>query len=134
MAAALVAQGHADFATHRFHVDQVQVTVFLARRADAQQRHLGRQHGGLNISGAAQAAMIHAIEQQLLKPGFDNRRFALVDHVDLGLRNVDAQHLVAAGGQTAGTHGTHITQSKNTDVHSSLFRVRQCRPGYSVYR
>ncbi|MNS96324.1 hypothetical protein D3C72_1306170 [compost metagenome] len=124
MTAGFVTQGRADFLADRFHVDQVQIAVFLAGRANAQQRHLGRQHGGLNISGAAQATMIDAIEQQLLQPRLNNRRLALVDHVDLVLGNVDPQHLMATGGQTARTHSTHITQSENTDVHSSLFRAQ----------
>ncbi|MNH12027.1 hypothetical protein D3C79_715580 [compost metagenome] len=120
MAAGLVAHGGADFAAYRFHVDQVQVAVFLARGTDAQQRHLGGQHGGLDIRSAAQAAVAHAVEQQLFKARLDNGRLALVDHVDLGRRNIHAQHLVPTSGQTTGTDSAHITQSKDTDIHSSL--------------
>ncbi|MNH29199.1 hypothetical protein D3C79_894150 [compost metagenome] len=72
VAAGLVAHGGTDFAAHRLHVDQVQVAVLLAWGTDAQQRHLGGQHRGLDIRGATQAAVAHAIEQQLFQAGFDD--------------------------------------------------------------
>lgn len=113
----LVAHGHADFAAHAFDVVQLQIAVLLARRADTDERHIALQNGGGDVSSAAQAALTQALLQQFFQARLDDGRFAVVDQVDLVRGDVHANHVVTACRQTAGTNGTYITQTEDTDSH-----------------
>src|SRR5690606_28187753 len=122
----LVAHGHADLAAYAFDVVQFQITVLLARGADADERHIALQHGSGDIGGATQAALTQTLLQQFFQARFDDGRFAVVDQVDLARGNIHANHIVTPCRQTAGTNGTYITQTEDTDSHGiHLIRLMQ---------
>ncbi|MCY1417244.1 hypothetical protein D9M71_327740 [compost metagenome] len=117
MALGLVAQGEADFAADAFDVIQRQVAVLLARGADADERHLGIANGTGDIGGSAQAASLHALLQKFFKTWLDNGRFAIVDQVDLGLRDIDTDNFMTTSREAAGAHCTNIAQTEDADLH-----------------
>ncbi len=117
VAAGCVTQYVADFAAHRFDVLKAQVAVLLARRTDADHRHIAGADGLGEVSGAAQAAIGDALLQQCFQARFDDGRLALVDQVDLGAGHVHANHFMASRRQAACTDRTYITQTKDADTH-----------------
>ncbi|MDF9753391.1 hypothetical protein OKW51_000354 [Pseudomonas hunanensis] len=112
-----VAQHVADLAAHRLDILQAQVAVLLARRADADHRHIAGADGFGEVGGATQAAFGDALLQQRFQARLDNGRLALVDQVDLGAGHVHPNHVMASCRQATGTDCTHITQTKDADTH-----------------
>ncbi|MNZ46411.1 hypothetical protein D3C78_640920 [compost metagenome] len=117
VALGLVAQGETDLAADAFDIVQFQVAILLARRADADEGHLGVAHGGADIGGSTQAAGLHALLQKFFQAGLDNGRLAIVDQVDLGRRNVDANNFMTTSREAAGAYCTNIAQTKDADSH-----------------
>src|SRR5450830_1163432 len=117
VAGGLVTQDKTDFAAHRFDVVEFQVTVLLARCTDAEHRQVGGANRFGEVGGATQSAGGNALGQQGFQAGFDNRRFAVVDQVDLVLGNIDAHHIMAPCRQATGADCTDVTQTEYANAH-----------------
>ena len=113
----LLADGEADLAADGLDVAQVQVAVLLARRADADERYVGVQHGLLEVGGARQPSGLPALLQQRFQARFDDGRLALVDQVDLGAGDIHTNDFMTACRQAASTYCTDIAQTKDADSH-----------------
>uniref|UniRef100_A0A1I7YIJ7 Transposase n=1 Tax=Steinernema glaseri TaxID=37863 RepID=A0A1I7YIJ7_9BILA len=104
-----------------------QVAVLLARRTDADHRHVAVANGLGKIGGAPQALVGNALLQQGFEARFHDGGFALVDQVDLGRRYIHADHFMAPGRQAARTDRTYITQTKDADTHRIHLMCLSCR-------
>ncbi|MCY1427855.1 hypothetical protein D9M71_437180 [compost metagenome] len=109
----LVAQGEPYLAADAFDEIEGQVAVLLARRADAEQRHVRGGDGLGYIGSPSQEAGLNALLQQRLQSRFDDGGFPLVDQSDLGGRDVHADNFMTPCGKTAGADRTDIAEPEN---------------------
>ena len=74
---------------------QIEFAIGLARRADADERYIGLAHGRVHVQRGAKHAFGVRIADNLLDPGLENRRPARCHRLDLFLRHVNPEHLMA---------------------------------------
>ncbi|MCY1519199.1 hypothetical protein D9M68_539460 [compost metagenome] len=131
VAAGLLADGVADLAAYRLDVAEVEVAVLLARRADADERHVAVHHRLAEVGGAGQAAAADALLQEFFQARFDDGGLALVDQVDLGGGNIHADNFMTTRRQATGTYSADIAEPKDADthrIHLCNYRVIQSWP------
>ncbi|MNO86041.1 hypothetical protein D3C76_774300 [compost metagenome] len=127
VASAFLADRIADLAADRLDVAEIEIAVLLARRADADERHLGIQHRLLEVGGAGQATRLDALLQKFFQARFDDGRFAPVDQVDLGGGNIHADNFVTACREAAGTYRADVAKTKDADTHRiHLVQLSSC--------
>jgi hypothetical protein len=109
----LVAQHGADFLAHPRQVGEVQAAVPAAWRADADERQVGGVHRIRRVRRRPQALGPHAFLQQFPQAGLDDGAAAFVDRLHLVRIHVDADHVVAVGGEACRRDAAHVTQTEN---------------------
>ncbi len=117
VAGGLVTQNKTDLAAHGLDVVQFQIAVLLARRTNANHRHVGVTDRFGEVGRTAQFAGIDTLGQKFAQTRFNDWRFAGVDHVDLVFGNIHAYDVMAPSRQATGTYCTHVTQTKYADAH-----------------
>ncbi len=111
-----VLERSADLFAHALDVAEFERAVRLARRPHADQRDVGREDRLAHVGGGAHAAALAHLGHEVADAMLDNRRDPLVDHVDLGLVHVHADHLVSFLGEAGGGDAADVAQTENADA------------------
>ncbi|MNF75136.1 hypothetical protein D3C84_571920 [compost metagenome] len=117
MAPGLLAQGETYLAADAFDEVERKVTVLLARRADAEQRHIRGGDGLGHIGSTPQQTRLDALLQQFLQTRLDDGGLPLVDQRDLGRRDIHANDFMTPCGKTAGADRADIAEPENAQTH-----------------
>ena len=116
----LVPQRLADLFADAAEMRQIEAAVLAARRPDAHERYLARTHRLRGAGRRAQVSVRRTLLEQLFESGLDDRAHARVHHLNLVGVDVDADNLVAIGGQQCGRDATHVSKTKYRHLHGSI--------------
>ena len=109
----------ANLFTNARDVSEVEAAVWLARRADAYERDVGRFHGFHRIGGRAQFARLHDVVDELVHLRLDDRALAVVDDADFGGIDVDADDVVSGVSKARRGYTANIPDTKDTYPHQT---------------
>ena len=115
----LDAKGVAELGGEPFQCAEVLTAVRARRRADTEERELRASHRARRVVGDLHAAARDCGCHERVHAGFDDRGPAVPDQIALPWIDVDADHLMAVPCQTRERNGSHISQSKDADLHRS---------------
>ena len=110
-------KGVADLLDRAAEMVQAQAAVLIARRADADHRHV---RAGLRFHVRAKVARLDDVRDELGQPGLPYRAQPAVDAVDLRLVDVDPANIVTVRRETGCRNRTHIAQTVDIDLHRSM--------------
>ncbi|MNK93178.1 hypothetical protein D3C87_1133270 [compost metagenome] len=125
VAGSFFTQDKTDLAAYRFDVVQFEVAVLFARRTHADHRQVGVANRLGEVGRATQTTGLDTLLQKFAQAGFNNRRLAGVDHVDLVFGNIDANYVMAPCRQATGTYCANVTQTKYADAHRNYLCIYQ---------
>ena len=118
--AALFTDTLADLPGDPVDVFQVQMSVPAAGGAHADEGHVAVFHRVQVIRGGLQHPLVVGLFDQLLNVRLNDGGLARVDEIDLCLRVVHADDMVAQLRKTCRAHAAHISQTENTDIHTPI--------------
>ncbi len=102
MEVGLARKHRADAFADPLHLPEVEIAVGEARRADADQRARTPHDRFAGMGGGPELAAAGALANQLGKAGLDDRRHAVIDHLDLLRIGIDGDDFMAVRRQTSG--------------------------------
>src|SRR3954469_5326439 len=114
----LAANRGADFLADPLEILQIKAAVLAARRAGAEERHVGAVDRVGGVGGRAQASLRGALAEQILETRLDDRAAAGVDRRDLVGIDVAADHLVAVAGERRRGDTAHVPKTENRNSHN----------------
>ena len=117
MITALFRKGRANFRTDTTYICQVQVTVRLARSADADKGNFGIKYRLTRITGSSQVTGLHGVSYHCLDLVLHDRGLTSIDQINLGGVRVDSDDLMPCFRETSGRNNAHVTEAKDTDSH-----------------
>ena len=79
--------------------------------------------GGGQVGGEQQPLGVDVVLDHFGQAGLIDRHFAVIEHVDLGLIDVDAGDVVAAVGEAGAGDQADVSGANNCDFHERLVRV-----------
>jgi hypothetical protein len=112
----------ADVAGRGQHVLQVGAAVLVAGRADGDVLHVGEGDAGCDVRGEGEAAFLHVAVDDFLEAGLVDRHSARIEQADLGLVDVQAEHVVAQFRQAGAGDQAHVAGPHDRHVHRLLPR------------
>ena len=110
-------KGLSDFRGDSFDGGEAKRPVPPAGRAHADKRQIGAPDSFIHVRRRRQTPGFHCPLNDLIDLALDDGRLAGANQIDLGRCLVDADHRMAAIGETSGTNGSHIAKSEHTDPH-----------------
>src|SRR5690606_27992243 len=116
----LIAERVADLPAHVFDVLQVQASVAIAGRADADQADVARGHRIASARGRHESPGANALRDQLIQAGLDDWGSARSDRLDLLRIAVDPDNLVSVVRQARGGDTADVAKAEHTDLHGVL--------------
>ena len=98
-------------------IGKIRRSVARRRRADGNYREFAGADRGRGILDRPEFAALNGDRRQLRDHLLDDRRFAAIDHVDLGVGNVDADDVMAKLGEAGARNGADISKPENRYSH-----------------
>ena len=121
------------------HVLHVGGAVFVRRRAHGDELDRAKAHALLDVAGEVKALRLDVAQHDFFQARLEDGNFATQQHVNLGLIEIDAQHIVAHFGKTRAGDETYIAGAYNCQFHgyslggcASLLN-RACSKGFRTY-
>jgi hypothetical protein len=112
----LLLQRGADLRRDALNVLEIQAAIRPARRTHADEGYLRVEHCLLDVVRGREPLRGNHLGDQLANTGLDDRRDAVVDHPDLALADIHADHVVPFTRQTRRAHAADITETEDADV------------------
>jgi hypothetical protein len=114
--------GHAlaEAARRRQDVGQVRAAVLVGRGADRQEHHVGVLDRFVIAGREQQPARLGVARDQRVEAGFMDRDAAVLEHGDLALVHVQAQHGIADVREAGAGHQADIAGADNRNFHRGL--------------
>jgi hypothetical protein len=91
--------------------------VLVRRRADGDELHRAVADGGVDVGREVQPVSRDVAPDHLGQSRLVDRDAAVVEHVDLGAVDVEAQHVVADLGEAGAGHQSHVAGPGHRDLH-----------------
>jgi hypothetical protein len=113
----MVGQRPADVLADPTHGGEVELAGAGARRADADEGHLGGADRRGRVGGGRQPAVGDHLGDQLVDPALDDRGASGGQQRHLGRVDVDALDPVALGGEGGGGDAPDVAEAEDGDAH-----------------
>ncbi len=110
----------ADIARGLDHVLHVGAAILVRRRADGDELQRAVRDGAVDIGGELQPAGRHVAANHGFQSGLVDRHATLLQHVDLGSVDVEAQHVIADFGQARAGDQPDIAGTDHRDFHAAI--------------
>ena len=116
-------QGGADLLGTRSRYVVESDAVWRRRRADAHKGQVRRIDGVGHRRRRPQPPRLDGVGDEIADPLLEHGRAAVVDGVDLGWVDVDAEHVVTALGEARGRHDPDVAQAEDGDPHRRIVPI-----------